>query len=215
MNITMKDIDWKSLLIKKYQKYGLNEMDCMVLFVTDAVLDLQPKVLVTSDVLLPYMKASREDIDSSLSRLITSKTIELVTKDNQLYTSIDSFKERMFLDEIKDISVRGKISSSEEMRAEDLYTYLEDLGGQLSPIERDRVSSWLKTGADESMIKEACQKSLTRSGHISFSTADRIVVQMIRSESRKTIGVSAIDENDRSSNGLRELIDSSDWSTNG
>ena len=214
MKISANEIDWKGLLVKKYLHYGLNELDCMVLFISDAVLDMQPKTLLTCDVLAPYMYASKDGIDSSLSNLMGKKFIQIKQEGNIFYSSLDEFKVQIFEDEMKDFALRGNYRSPTDMVAEGLYSFLESLGGPLSPIERDRVTAWLKEGATEDMIKEACHKSLTKNGHISYPTADRLILEMQRSASRKNIGVSTIDEKNRKNDALRRLIDDTDWNIN-
>lgn len=212
MNLTFNDIDWKSLLIKKYLHYGLEENDVMVLFVSEAVLQMQPKTLLTCDILSPYMKLSEDKIDSSLSNLMSKKIITIVQDNTAFYSSLDAFKEILFKDEIKDLSLKGSYTSNEKRLTEGLYAYLETLNGPLTAIDRDRVSAWLKEGASEMMIKEACKKSVTKGGHISFPQADRLILEMERGQSRKNIGVSTINEQDRKADALRDLIDGSDWS---
>ena len=69
MDINAYDLDWKSILIKKYRNYDLDEIDCMVLFVSDAVLHVEPKTLITKEILSPYM-VDGDRIDDSLSRLM-------------------------------------------------------------------------------------------------------------------------------------------------
>ena len=66
-------------------------------------------------------------------------------------------------------------------------------------------------GADEGMVKEACQRSLTRSGNISFKAADRRILEMERSEGRKKIGVSTVDEDTRKKKEIRDIILNTDW----
>ena len=210
MNITLKDIDWKSLLVKKYLHYDLNEIDVMVLFVSEAVLDMQEKTLVTCDILSPYMKCAKDDIDTSLSKLMTKKIITIVQEGVNFYSSIEEFKLRLFREEIKDLTLRGSDSVTNVV-SENLYSYLESIGGPLSPVEKDRVMSWLKEGADETMVKEACKRSLTKNGHISFNNADHFILEMERRASRKNIGVSTIDENDRKNDAMSRAMDSKGW----
>ena len=104
MKISANEIDWKGLLVKKYLHYGLNELDCMVLFISDAVLDMQPKTLLTCDVLAPYMYASKDDIDSSLSNLMGKKFIQIKQEGNIFYSSLDEFKVQIFEDEMKAVA---------------------------------------------------------------------------------------------------------------
>ena len=72
MEINAYDMDWKSILVKKYRNYDLNEIDCMVLFVSDAILHVQPKTLITKEILSPYM-VEGDKIDDSLSHLMDKK----------------------------------------------------------------------------------------------------------------------------------------------
>lgn len=210
MNISLKDIDWKSLLIKKYLRYDLNETDVMVVFVSDAVLDMQEKTLLTCEILSPYMKCAKDDIDASLSKLMQKKIITLVQEGVTFFSSLEEFKLRLFKDEIKDLTLKGSDSVTNVL-SENLYSNLESLGGPLSPVEKDRVMSWLKEGADENMIKEACKRSITKNGHISFNNADRLILEMERSASRKNIGVSTVDEKDRKNDAMSRAIDSTGW----
>ena len=87
MNLTRNDVDWKSLLIKKYQSYGLDELDTMVIFVSDAVLSIQENTLLTCDILSPYMKATKDVIDQSLSKLMSKKYLTIVRKGNSFFSS--------------------------------------------------------------------------------------------------------------------------------
>jgi len=65
------------------------------------------------------------------------------------------------------------------------------------------------------MIKEACHKALTKKGTISFKEADRLLMDMKRSQSRKTIGVSTVNEETKKNEELRELFNNSDWTFHG
>lgn len=209
MNLTLNDIDWKALLIKKYQTYGLDEMDCMVLFVSDAVLDMEPNLLITCDVLSTYMKANKDAIDSSLSKLMAKNILTIQKTGGAFFSSLDDFKKRLFKDEVKDLVLKGGNNTS--VISENLYSFLESINGPLSPIDRDRVAQWLKDGIEEEQIREACKKAMTKNGHISFKTADTYLLQMQRSESRKTIGASTVNEEENRAAELQKLIDSTKW----
>ncbi|MFA6624999.1 MAG: DnaD domain protein [Bacilli bacterium] len=211
MNITRKDVDWKSLLIKRYLSYDLDETDVMVIFVSDALLGIEPKTLLTCDILSAYMKAKREDIDQSLTKLIDKKYMIIDTEAENIYSSVSSFKDRLFDDYIKDVSLRSRNRGTQSSDSDSVYSKLEELTGHmLSPIERDMVTNWIKEGATDGMIYEACQKSLTKSGNISFKTADKKILEMERSKDRKDIGVSTIDE-DTKKKRLGDILGKTDW----
>ena len=211
MDIDYSDFSFPTVLIKKYTAYGMDELDCMVVLVSDSLLKME-KTLLTCDILSSYMKAKKEDIDLSLSRLLGKNVIAICDggKDGP-YSSLDAFKRRLFDDITKDIGLRErekKLVDGEE----NIYSELEQLCGRtLSPIERDMVTKWLREGADEGMVKEACQRSLTRSGNISFKAADRRILEMERSEGRTKIGVSTVDEDTRKKKEIRDIILNTDW----
>lgn len=209
MELNFNDLDWKSLLIKKYKNYDLNEEDCMVLFVTDAILSILPDTLITKDVLSPYM-VNQEEIDSSLSSLMSKNIISIQTNGNSFHTSIDGFKQRLFNDAIKDLNLHSQ-NHKNQTSSDSIYQEAEQIANRtLTPIERDRITSWLKDGADEKMIIEALKKTITKSGNISIKNADKLILEMERSESRKTLGTSTINENTKRNEELSDILNM-DW----
>lgn len=209
MELNFNDLDWKSLLIKKYKNYDLNEEDCMVLFVTDAILSILPDTLITKDVLSPYM-VNQEEIDSSLSSLMSKNIISIQTNGNSFHTSIDGFKQRLFNDAIKDLNLHSQ-NHKNQASSDSIYQEAEQIANRtLTPIERDRITSWLKDGADEKMIIEALKKTITKSGNISIKNADKLILEMERSESRKTLGTSTINENTKRNEELSDILNM-DW----
>ncbi|MFA6861022.1 MAG: DnaD domain protein [Bacilli bacterium] len=216
MNISRNDVDWKNILTKKYLSYDLNELDVMVLLVSDNVLIQEPKTLLTCDILTSYMKAGRDQIDQSLTKLISKKYLTVINVGTTIYSSLEEFKDRLFNDFVKDIVLKSKEGRDPNTVSTSLYASLEELQGTtLSPIERDTVTRWLQEGADEGMIKEAAQKALMKSGHISFKMAERYILDMERSQTRKDIGASTVNEDTRRKEELRDLFNNSDWTYHG
>lgn len=215
MEININDLDWKSLLIKRYKNYDLNEMDCMVLFVSDAVLHVQEKTLITKEILSPYMVNS-DAIDDSLSNLLSKKVLSIKNEGTAFYSSLEDFKKKLFDDALKDIMLRSQNPNYNMMRSDSLYQEIESIVNRtLTPLERDQVTSWLKQGAQPGMIKEALEKSLTRSGNLSFKTADRLILEMERSQSRQSTGSSLVNEETRKREELRDLFSKNDWTYHG
>lgn len=215
MEININDLDWKALLIKRYKNYDLNEMDCMVLFVSDAVLHVQEKTLITKEVLSPYM-ADCDGIDTSLSSLLSKKILTIKNEGTSFYSSLEDFKKKLFDDAMKDIVLKSQNSNYNVMRSDSLYQEIESIVNRtLTQLERDQVTSWLKQGAQPMMIKEALQKSLTRSGNLSFKNADKLILEMERSQSRQTTGSSLVNEETRKREELRDLFSRNDWTYHG
>lgn len=212
MDININDLDWKSILIKKYRNYDLNEEDCMVLFVSDAILHVQPETLITKEILSPYM-VENDRIDASLSSLMAKKMLVIKSQGNSFFSSIEDFKKRLFEDAIKDLTLK---TSSKASASDSFYQEVERIAGRsLTPLERDQITSWYKSGAEEGMIKEALQKSLTRSGNVSFKTADRLILEMQRSQSRKNLGASTVNEETKKREEIKDLLDNFDWTYHG
>ncbi len=210
MEITKDDFSFANLLVKRYTIYKIDEIDVVVLLVMDSLLKLQPKSIITCDTLASYMSASKDEIDASLSKLIGKQFVEFVDDGRTVYSSIDKFKQKIFSDYIRDVLLREKNSGS-NLSDSTIYNDLEEMTGtSLAPLERDQVTRWLQAGASEQMIKEACSKSLTKAGHISFKTANKIISALLRSEDRKAYGVSALSE-DTDQAKTKDIIMNSDW----
>lgn len=211
MDINYKDIDWKTILIKKYKNYNLDETDCMVLFVSDSILSIQ-SILITSEVLSPYM-VNLDRIDSSLSKLVEKKILKIDNLNNNFVSSIEDFKKKLFDDFIKDITLK---SNNPTRNNDSLYSEIESICNRMiSPLERDQITSWLKSGADEGMIKEGLRRSITKSGNVSFKNADKLILNMQRSKSRQDIGASTLNEETKKREELREFFAKSDWTYHG
>ena len=192
MELNQADIDFQAILLKRYSYYRLSDMECFSILICNQLLSRDKKILLTRDVLSKHMVSTKEEIDSLLNELIKKGIIEIITEENQIYSSLDKFKKRIYDDLIKDIRLEKE---GNNIPNSSLYTYLEQLNDRpLSSIERDYISNWLKDGIDENLIKEACLKSKTKNGYISFKKADSYVLSALRSLSRKEIGVSTIDE---------------------
>lgn len=215
MSMTYEDVDWKSLLIKHYLSYDLEELDVMVLFVSDMILKKDNTALLTRDILSNYMKANKDDLDQSLSKLIKKGFIKIETEGG-MHSSLGDLQKRLFDDAIKDLRLLEKNGYSVDSTATDLINDLEQLQGKtLSPLDKDQVSIWLKEGADEGMIKEACNRSITKKGLISFRQADSLILAMKRSQSRKDIGTSTVNEDTKKKEELVDLFKNADWTYHG
>lgn len=192
MELSQSDIDFRSILLKRYSYYRLSDMECFMILICHQLLSRDSKLLLTRDILSKHMSSTKEEIDSLLNELIKKGIIEIINDNNQIYSSLTTFKKRLYDDLIKDIRLEKEGSNTS---SSSLYMYLEQLNDRsLSSIERDYISNWLKDGVEENLIKEACLKSKTKNGFISFKKADAYVLSALRSLSRKEIGVSTIDE---------------------
>ena len=87
MNISKLDFDWRSLLIKRYKNYGLNENDIAVIFCINEIIK-EKKYLVLADDIEPLMTLKKEEIDSNLNQkrnafIELDKNISSLNKENE------------------------------------------------------------------------------------------------------------------------------------
>ena len=214
MNISIQDLDWKNILIKKYKEYGLNEVETMIVFLADSILSIDEKTMLTPEILSSYMTIRKEDIDSALSGLCNKGIIELKMEKGSFSSSISHFKKKLFDDVVKDLSFRREKANLSS--GTNLYTEIEQMTqSTLSPFDRDRITSWLRNGASEGMIKEAIEKSMTANGNISFSKADKLILEMERGKSREELGSSTVNEDTRRNERIQEFLNANDWTYHG
>lgn len=184
MDIGIRDIDWRSLLVKRYKNYGIDENDLSVLLVLNEVLS-NFDFLVTAEDLVMYMTLSKPVIDNCLVKLMDKKLIDYVTKDGKLVTSLEPLFKRLFNDLKKDIVLDSKDSSKEKIKplVNNLYNYFEELMGKpLSAREVDRISTWIQSGADERLIHEAVEKLKAKGKNISIPAVDKILLNLQKSQ---------------------------------
>lgn len=175
MNINYKDVSFHQLLIKRYLIYSLNELDVMILFISDELIKEGVKYL-SLDLILPYLskEVDKKDVDSSLAKLFKKSIIKIINKNNENYCSIDEFKQTLFLDSMKDYSLKEmsiKVNSDNNF-----YVNVEKLFKRsLTVIERDQISSYLKEGFLEDDILSAIKKVSSRNLKVSIKEVEKIL----------------------------------------
>jgi DNA replication protein len=184
MDFSYKDLDWRKLLVKHYKNYGLNENDLAVVLCLNDILS-SVSSLVTDDDLVSYMTLSKEDIDKILVKLLDKKFIAYIHKDDKMVTSLQPLFDRILADLKKDITLEADEDAKKDDKAvvNSLYSYFEELIGRtLTPREVDRISSWVRSGADERTIKEAVEKLKAQNRAISLAAVDKILLSIQKSQ---------------------------------
>ena len=193
MDLSQNDFDFSSILIKRYTYYKLTDLEVLIILVSDKLFSRGEKILLTRDILSKHMTSSKDDIDAALTDLINKDVIEIIQDGDDIYSSLDKFKKRIYLDLIKDIRLGSE--GNDNKSTSSLYAYIEQINSRnLSAVDRDYISKWLKSGVSENLIKEACNRNKNSRGYISFSLAEKYILDAQRSLSRKEIGTSTIDE---------------------
>lgn len=75
MELNFKDLNWRSIFLKRYKGLGLTESDAMVILMADEVMQMDGEIPVTADALSQYMSLSKETIDDCLLRLMDKKYV--------------------------------------------------------------------------------------------------------------------------------------------
>ena len=107
MNISKLDFDWRSLLIKRYKNYGLNENDIAVIFCINEIIK-EKKYLVLADDIEPLMTLKKEEIDSIITRLFERRFISFEENNNKTVTSLDPLITKIFSDTQKDLMIEAQ-----------------------------------------------------------------------------------------------------------
>ncbi len=211
MEINYQDFDFRSRLIKRYLNYDLSENDVMVLLVSDELLKSDSTLLLTADSLAPFRHLSSDEIDACLAKLRQKKIIVRENNSNSFCSSLVSFKKKIFDDFIKDTALR-KENGPETAADNEFFDYVQRLQGskEISPVQRQYIARWLQDGVSQNRIKEALEKSVRASG-ISFTQADKRIRERQRSQGRKTIGTSTVNEKTGKQIDYSELFNNEDW----
>jgi DNA replication protein DnaD len=207
MDLNCYDLDWRKLLVKHYKYYGLNENDLAVILCLFDILTPNQS-LIGADDLVSYMTISKDDIDKSLVKLLDKKFIEYIQLNGKTVTSLSPLYARILSDLKKDVVIESNENQhkADQSQVNSLYSYFEEtLGRTLTGRETDRISFWLRTGADEKMIKEAVEKLKAQSKTISLAAVDKILLSLQKSDDISKEGFSSRRENWRE--GSQETID--------
>lgn len=207
MDLSIKDLDWRKLLVKHYKAFGLNEKSLAVVFCLDEVLSSM-EALIKADDLVPYMTLSVDEIDDILVDLVNRKYIQYSKKGGTLVTSLEPLKDKIFQAVYKDIVIdsneKGVKGGQEQVNT--LYSYFEDcLGRPLTGKEVDRISFWIKSGASEGMIKEAVEKLRGKNKAVTFPAVDKVLLALKKSDDRGKEGYSSLDGDWK--NGDQDILD--------
>lgn len=205
MKFSFKDIDWRSVLLKRYKDYGLDETDVMVILVTDQIIKTDPDAPVTPETLAGYMTLPASEIDRSLYKLMDKKLISFTMENNISKFTLDNLFEKLFSDLKRDLVLYDSAGSSSKV--ENAYKFLEDtLGRTLSVLEVDRISSWLKEGADLAMIKSAVANLNSRHTRITFSKLNQEILRLEKEKDIESEGYTVRDDTNRDERKLNQLL---------
>ena len=206
MEVSFKDIDWRSLLLKRYKGLRINEQDTMVIFMADQVMSLDGDIPVTAEVLSQYMMATKEDIDDSLMKLMDKKLVAYEPTTGNL--TLKPLFTRLFNDFKKDIVLAS--DSTIQRKVDDAYAFFQkQLGRPLNPLEVDKINSWLGEGATLAMMQEAYYNLQGKTKIITFRKLEKEILRLEKEKDINKEGYTVRDEEHRD-NKLPNVM-SKDW----
>lgn len=205
MKFSFLDIDWRSVLLKRYKDYGLDETDVMVIFMTDQVIKTDPEAPVTPETLAGYMTLPASEIDRSLYKLMEKKLITFKMDANISRFCLDNLQDKLFSDLKRDLVLYDSGNSS--AKVENAYKYLESVVGRpLSPLEIDRISAWFKEGADLNMIKSAVANISAHKSRLTFARLSQEILRLEKEKDIESEGYTARDDTNRDDRKLNKLL---------
>lgn len=209
MELSFKDIDWRSLLLKRYKGLKLDEKDTMVIFMTDQVTAMDSSIPVTAEVLSQYMVATKEEIDESLEKLLDKNLIEIDPSNGSI--TLKPLFTRLFNDIKKDLLIASDPKVQRKM--DECYEFFQkQLGRVLSPMDVQKINSWIGQGASLALLQEALFNVQSKTKIVTFRKLDNEVLRLLKESDIKKEGYTLRDKK-HPDNKLPNVM-SKDWQKN-
>lgn len=194
MELSFNDVDWRSLLLKRYKGLGLTENDVMVVLMADQVIRLEGAIPLSGNNLTQYMALSDEQIDHSLMSLVDKKLLAFEGPNSTL--SLNPLFEKLFSDFKKDIVL--STDSRSKKKVDETYAFFQkELGRPISPLEVDKINSWIGEGATVGMMQEAFYNVQQKDKRVTFNRLGKEVLRLLQEKDIGKEGYTARDEGHR------------------
>ncbi len=188
-------VDFRYLLLENYKKLKLTENELVVILMIDQLIS-ENNPLITADLLSLKMTLDPKEIDSILASLLKKHYIEYVSTSRGTATTLEPLKEILF-NEFQLSMAQQDLKEKANNRTifdDNIYTTFEKiLSRNLSPVEIDKITSWLEYGHSESEIIDALKEAVGRNKK-TLREVDRILLSWEVKQDRETEGVSPINK---------------------
>lgn len=185
MNKITNVVNFTYLLIEFYKVLGLSENELAVILVIEH-LSQQENDLITAPMISLKMNLSEKEIDEILAKLYTAKMIEIETKGNRTLTSLKPLQDMVYKAFQRSIFSEEEIEKDrelDEVRRRVLAEMEKLLNRTLSPIEVDRVNSWITEGVSEDIIINSILDAKAKN-QTSINNVDRYILYRMRREDK-------------------------------
>ena len=209
MEFSFSDIDWRSLLLKRYRGYGLGENEVMVLLVADQIQKIDPTAPITSETLSGYMTITSEEIDACLERLMNRKLIAYVIEGTVAKLSFEGLFNKLFADLQKDITLKRDDGGK---RLSEIHAYLlQELNRpSFSPVEQDKIAAMVSEGATIKMFRTAVNNIRSKSNRVTMTRLSQEILRLEKESDFDKEGYTVRNEVVRDTRKLNETL-AHDW----
>ena len=185
MNKITNVVNFTYLLVEFYKVLGLSENELAVILVIEHLLQ-QENDLITAPMISLKMNLNEKEIDEILAKLYTAKMIEIETKGNRTLTSLKPLQDMVYKAFQRSIFSEEEIEKDrelDEVRRRVLAEMEKLLNRTLSPIEVDRVNSWITEGVSEDIIMNSILDAKAKN-QTSINNVDRYILYRMRREDK-------------------------------
>ena len=185
MNKITNVVNFTYLLVEFYKVLGLSENELAVILVIEH-LSQQENDLITAPMISLKMNLSEKEIDEILAKLYTAKMLEIETKGNRTLTSLRPLQDMVYKAFQRSIFSEEEIEKDrelDEVRRRVLVEMEKLLNRTLSPIEVDRVNSWITEGVSEDIIMNSILDAKAKN-QTSINNVDRYILYRMRREDK-------------------------------
>lgn len=192
-NPLYKAVSFRFALIDSYKKLNIKEDELAVILVIDHLLS-QGNLHLTGDMISLKMNFDVVTIEKIMVDLM--KRGYLFMEYDGTY-SIDGLKNAVYEQFANSIAATKEDLMDEDKsnRVSELYILFESkFNHSLSPIEKEKIVSWVDAGFDDNEIKDALIDVL-KEGKKSIKEIDKLLRQRRINEDYDREGVSAVNEN--------------------
>lgn len=205
MNLSFKDIDWRSFLLKRYKDYRLSEDDVMVIFMINEIKKIDDNSPITNDVLSSYMSLSKDEIDTCLSNLIDKNFIVYKVQKNTPVLSLEPLFNKIFKDIKKDLIIANDKALDKE--SENAYEIFQKAFNRtLTPLENDKIRNWMDEGATIAMFKEAINLITSKNKRLTLKKVGDELLKLQKEDDFDKEGFSARSEEIRDPMRISEIL---------
>jgi len=176
-------VNFNYLLVDYYKQLGLSENDLAVILVVEH-LSSQKNEFITASMIALKMNLSEQEIDQILAKLYTLNMLEIVTQGTKTFTSLEPLQKLVYKNFQQSVFTEEEIEQDMERdntRSKVLKEMEKLLNRTLSPIEVERVNSWIYDGVSEDIIinsiLDAKSKNVTN-----INQVDKLILYRMRRE---------------------------------